>query len=213
MRRLSYDQVGRSALLNGRCSISRRANSACSSSSRAGRLVSKDQLVDHLCGWGEEVSHNAIEVYVHRLRKKLEPGGCVSPPCAGWDTALKSRRKRGRLTVSGPFSARSALDARPPCFCLALSIAVTHYFALGGGHLPLRSGAARGVNAIARQVKFVRGRPLINLRRRCARYCVLTRSMKSISMSSTAKGSSWRAMSSCRLPATYQADELGEVYS
>jgi two-component system OmpR family response regulator len=43
--------------------------------SRAGRLVSKDQLVDHLCGWGEEVSHNAIEVYVHRLRKKLEIGG------------------------------------------------------------------------------------------------------------------------------------------
>lgn len=39
---------------------------------RVGRLVSKDQLVDHLCGWGEEVSSNAIEVYVHRLRKKLE---------------------------------------------------------------------------------------------------------------------------------------------
>jgi two-component system, OmpR family, response regulator len=42
---------------------------------RAGRLVSKEQLVDHLCEWGEEVSNNAIEVYVHRLRKKLEPGG------------------------------------------------------------------------------------------------------------------------------------------
>jgi len=40
---------------------------------RVGRLVSKDQLVDHLCSWGEEVSTNAIEVYVHRLRKKLEP--------------------------------------------------------------------------------------------------------------------------------------------
>lgn len=42
---------------------------------RVGRLVSKEQLVDHLCGWGEEVSINAIEVYVHRLRKKLEAGG------------------------------------------------------------------------------------------------------------------------------------------
>ena len=42
---------------------------------RVGRLVSKEQLVDHLCGWGEEVSTNAIEVYVHRLRKKLEPSG------------------------------------------------------------------------------------------------------------------------------------------
>jgi two-component system, OmpR family, response regulator len=42
---------------------------------RVGRLVSKEQLVDHLCGWGEEVSTNAIEVYVHRLRKKLETAG------------------------------------------------------------------------------------------------------------------------------------------
>ncbi|MEG2030669.1 MAG: winged helix-turn-helix domain-containing protein, partial [Janthinobacterium sp.] len=29
----------------------------------------------HLCEWGEEVSNNAIEVYVHRLRKKIEVGG------------------------------------------------------------------------------------------------------------------------------------------
>jgi two-component system OmpR family response regulator len=42
---------------------------------RCGRLVSKEQLVDHLCSWGEEVSNNAIEVYVHRLRRKIEPGG------------------------------------------------------------------------------------------------------------------------------------------
>ncbi len=41
---------------------------------RSGRLVSKDQLVDHLCVWGEEVSTNAIEVYIHRLRKKIEVG-------------------------------------------------------------------------------------------------------------------------------------------
>ncbi len=41
---------------------------------RAGRLVSKEQLVDHLCVWGEEVSTNAIEVYIHRLRKKIECG-------------------------------------------------------------------------------------------------------------------------------------------
>ena len=41
---------------------------------RAGRLVSKDQLVERLCEWGEEVSNNAIEVYIHRLRKKIEKG-------------------------------------------------------------------------------------------------------------------------------------------
>ena len=42
---------------------------------RPGRLVSKEQLVDRLCSWGEEVSNNAIEVYVHRLRRKIEAGG------------------------------------------------------------------------------------------------------------------------------------------
>jgi two-component system OmpR family response regulator len=42
---------------------------------RSGRLVSKEQLVDHLCEWGDEVSNNAIEVYIHRLRKKIEIGG------------------------------------------------------------------------------------------------------------------------------------------
>jgi two-component system sensor histidine kinase TctE len=57
---------------------------------RAGRLVSKDQLVERLCEWGEEVSNNAIEVYIHRLRKKIEQGRSASPPCAAWATAWKN---------------------------------------------------------------------------------------------------------------------------
>lgn len=40
---------------------------------RVGRLVSKDQIIDLMCQWGDEFSINAVEVYVHRLRKKLEP--------------------------------------------------------------------------------------------------------------------------------------------
>lgn len=74
---LSYDQVGRVAEINGQLlELSARELGLLEILlTRAGRLVSKDQLVDHLCGWGEEVSHNAIEVYVHRLRKKLETGG------------------------------------------------------------------------------------------------------------------------------------------
>jgi len=74
---LTYDQVGRIARLNGDAlELSAREVSLLEIFlQRAGRLVSKDQLVSHLCEWGEEVSPNAIEVYVHRLRKKLEPGG------------------------------------------------------------------------------------------------------------------------------------------
>lgn len=41
---------------------------------RAGRVVSKEQLSAELPGLGEELSSNAIEVYMHRLRKKLEAG-------------------------------------------------------------------------------------------------------------------------------------------
>lgn len=39
---------------------------------RAGRVVSKEQLAEQLSGLGEEVSDNAIEVYMHRLRKNLK---------------------------------------------------------------------------------------------------------------------------------------------
>jgi two-component system OmpR family response regulator len=41
--------------------------------SRQGHVVTKEQMVDKLFGWGDEGGSNAIEVYVSRLRKKLEP--------------------------------------------------------------------------------------------------------------------------------------------
>jgi len=74
---LTLDQVGRVASLNDKpLELSGREIGLLEILlSRSGRLVSKEQLVDHLCEWGEEVSNNAIEVYVHRLRKKIEPGG------------------------------------------------------------------------------------------------------------------------------------------
>jgi two-component system, OmpR family, response regulator len=76
---LVFDQVNRCALHDGEMlDLSARELGLLEIlMSRAGRLVSKDQLVDHLCGWGEEVSHNAIEVYIHRLRKKIEASGAT----------------------------------------------------------------------------------------------------------------------------------------
>lgn len=44
---------------------------------RAGRVVSKEHLAESLYGWDDEVGENAIEVGIHRLRKKLEPSGIV----------------------------------------------------------------------------------------------------------------------------------------
>jgi DNA-binding response OmpR family regulator len=40
---------------------------------KQGKVITKEMLVEKLCNWGEELGSNAIEVYVHRLRKKLEP--------------------------------------------------------------------------------------------------------------------------------------------
>lgn len=38
---------------------------------RRPRLVSRDQLVDALYGWDDEIDSNSIEVYIHFLRRKL----------------------------------------------------------------------------------------------------------------------------------------------
>ena len=74
---LIYDQVGRTALINEKMlDLSARELGILEILlQRIGRLVSKEQLVEHLCEWGDEVGNNAIEVYVHRLRKKIEIGG------------------------------------------------------------------------------------------------------------------------------------------
>jgi two-component system OmpR family response regulator len=42
---------------------------------REGKVVTKQQLVDHLYGWEGSTTSNAVEVVVYRLRKKLEPSG------------------------------------------------------------------------------------------------------------------------------------------
>src|SRR5512144_1135220 len=73
---LTFDATGRVAYINDQMiELSAREISLLEVLlQRAGRLVSKDQLVERLCEWGEEVSNNAIEVYIHRLRKKIEQG-------------------------------------------------------------------------------------------------------------------------------------------
>ena len=41
------------------------------------RIVSKEQLIQAITGLGQELSENAIEAYVHRLRSKIEGSGTV----------------------------------------------------------------------------------------------------------------------------------------
>jgi DNA-binding response OmpR family regulator len=42
---------------------------------RRDQVVSKEALLEGLFGYDEDVAPNAVETYVHRLRKKLEPAG------------------------------------------------------------------------------------------------------------------------------------------
>ena len=42
---------------------------------RQRKVVSKEQIMEALCKWDEDLGGNAIEVYIHRLRKKLETSG------------------------------------------------------------------------------------------------------------------------------------------
>lgn len=72
--RLTYDQIGRAVYCDEiLLELSAREVGLIEILlSRSGRLVNKEQIVEHLCEWGEEISANAVEVYMHRLRKKLE---------------------------------------------------------------------------------------------------------------------------------------------
>lgn len=76
---LTLDTVGRRAMLNGEpIELSARELGVLEVLMlRSGRVVNKEQLAEQLYGWEEEVGANAIEVYVHRLRRKLEAAGVV----------------------------------------------------------------------------------------------------------------------------------------
>ncbi len=72
-RGLSFDTVGRIASIDGRAiTLSVQETGVLETLlMRFGRVVSKEHLLNQLYSYDQEVSHNAIEVYVHRLRKKL----------------------------------------------------------------------------------------------------------------------------------------------
>lgn len=42
---------------------------------KGGKVVTKQQIVDHLYGWDDTSSSNTVEVFVYRLRRKLESSG------------------------------------------------------------------------------------------------------------------------------------------
>jgi two-component system OmpR family response regulator len=58
---------------------------------RAGQVVSKSQLADSLCDWDQVMTPNAIDIQIHRLRKKLETA----------DVSIRTLRGFGYLLEAG----------------------------------------------------------------------------------------------------------------
>lgn len=57
------------------------------------KIVSKEAIIQAVAGWGDDLSPNAIEVYVSRLRAKLEPAGIRIRTVRGFGYMLQEFRE------------------------------------------------------------------------------------------------------------------------
>ena len=75
--RLQLDTVGKRAWLNGSAlELTAREWAALEFlAGRVNRIVSKEQISQALYSWDDEITPNAIEKFISRLRTKLEPAG------------------------------------------------------------------------------------------------------------------------------------------
>lgn len=58
---------------------------------QAGRVVSKQQIIDAILPWGDDLSTNAVEVYISRLRLKLADAGVEIRTIRGFGYLLEAR--------------------------------------------------------------------------------------------------------------------------
>ena len=74
---LNFDTVGRNATVNGQALLLSAHEFSVLEVliNRYGRVVSKEQIMEQLYSYDKDASESAIEVYVHRLRRKLEGSG------------------------------------------------------------------------------------------------------------------------------------------
>jgi two-component system OmpR family response regulator len=57
---------------------------------RRGRVVSKASIQDYLCTWGDELTESAIELYIHRVRKKIDRAGVTIRTVRGFGYLLQT---------------------------------------------------------------------------------------------------------------------------
>jgi two-component system, OmpR family, response regulator len=61
---------------------------------RVEKIVSKESIIQAVASWGEELTPNAIEVYVSRLRAKLEPAGVKIRTVRGFGYMLEEFQEK-----------------------------------------------------------------------------------------------------------------------
>jgi two-component system OmpR family response regulator len=90
--RLRYDTSTRQVFLGEKeIELSSREREVLSSlMCKPGKLVSKQSLASAISSWDATVGSNAIEVYIHRLRRKLEPEGISIRTVRGLGYLLES---------------------------------------------------------------------------------------------------------------------------
>jgi len=57
------------------------------------KVVSKEQVLESLCNWDDELGDNAVEVYIHRLRKKITPANVQIRTIRGLGYLLEDAKK------------------------------------------------------------------------------------------------------------------------
>jgi DNA-binding response OmpR family regulator len=58
------------------------------------KIVSKESIIESIAGWSDELSPNAVEVYVSRLRAKLEASGIRIRTVRGFGYMLEEFKPR-----------------------------------------------------------------------------------------------------------------------
>lgn len=89
---LQFDTVGREVRVAGeRLNLSVRELSVLEMLMlRAGKVVTKRQIVNSLSAWDADFSENAVEVYIYRLRRRLEGTGAGIQTVRGFGYLLEA---------------------------------------------------------------------------------------------------------------------------
>ena len=99
--RLTLDTVGKRAWLDGEAlDLTAREWAALEFlAQRVNRIVNKDQIMQALYSWEDEITPNAVEKFISRLRTKLEPAGIVIRTVRGLGYYLEKPHKADNAQV------------------------------------------------------------------------------------------------------------------